>query len=93
LLKPRSENIIEDVNYDTSNNEESNTKDQLDLAELEGAKPHEVEDLSRKPLDLPVYNYYFKAIGVVRFSIFLFFAALQAFASSFSSAYSPIRQI
>jgi hypothetical protein len=90
LLKSSVEINIDDDDQNAHKKQESNIVEADLLPELEGAEPDEVEDLSRRPLDLLVYKYYFKSIELLKFSIFLFFAALQAISSSFSSERSNL---
>jgi hypothetical protein len=71
--------------YQDSQSEQTVSKEPLDLTELQEPDIDEVQDLERKTGDWSVYAYYFKVIGLLRFSVFVFFAALQAFTSSFSS--------
>ena len=47
------------------------------------------QDITRQTGDLAVYQYYFKSIGIVSMSMFLFFVTVHVFCSTFGRKYSP----
>jgi hypothetical protein len=82
--------MLEQNTHRHSQSEQTFSKEAPHLTELQEPNADEARDLERKTGDWSVYAYYFKVIGWHQFSVFVFFAALHAVASSFSSASATI---
>jgi hypothetical protein len=73
--------------HETNTTSEDEIKELMELEELEGPNVDDVRDLERKTGDTKVYRYYFETIGFSKFSVFIFFAALNAFSDGFKSLF------
>jgi hypothetical protein len=65
--------------------EESDSQQSQEMDELKGLDAEDINELNRDTRDWGVYKYYFKHIGLLRYFVFVSFAALNTLSGTFSS--------